>query len=325
MKTTKLYPLQFEPQYEYRLWGGNNFSTLFKRAIPGKQLGESWEISGLKEKPSFVSNGVFKGESILSLMEQFPKALLGESVLDRFGKQFPLLIKFIDAKKPLSVQVHPNDRLAQERHQCFGKNEMWYIVDATQGAELTLGFQEPLTKEAFKKRQAECRIEEVLHCENIQKGDAIHVPAGLLHAIGGGILLAEIQQASDITYRVHDYNRIDPKTGEKRILHRELALDAIDFNLPQQKVLAFEEKTTGPNPLVKCPSFTTELLNLAGELDLDYSTRKAFTVLLCVEGECSLVSEGDSFTLTQGDSLLLPAELALVHLNGSGRLLAVTV
>ena len=202
MKKTELYPLQFVPQYKSRLWGGNKFNTLFNRHAEGHQLGESWEISGLKKRPSVVLNGAFKEQSLRTLIEQFPQALLGKKVLDRFGQNFPLLVKFIDAKAPLSVQVHPNDALAKERHNCFGKNEMWYVVEAETSAELILGFKNKLTKERFSHLQSEESLQIELHAEKVKKGDVVSVPAGLLHAIGGGVLLAEIQQASDITYRV---------------------------------------------------------------------------------------------------------------------------
>lgn len=325
MKTTELYPLQFVPQYDYRLWGGNNFTTLFKRSVPGEQLGESWEISGLKNKPSMVSNGRLAGQSLVELIEQFPEALLGEDVLARFGAQFPLLIKFIDAKKPLSVQVHPNDELAQERHQCFGKNEMWYVVDAAPKAEITLGFKQPLSKAEFQKKQTQGTIEEALLCQKVQKGDAIHVPAGLLHAIGGGILLAEIQQASDITYRVHDYDRIDTKTGQKRTLHNELALDAIDFSLPQQNLLSFDQTPNVSNPLIACSYFTTDLIVLEKQYSLDLRSRNAFTVLICVEGTATLNVKEVSLEVTLGGVVLIPAELDTVSITGTGRLLSVTI
>ena len=325
MKTTKLYPLQFEPQYQYRLWGGNNFSTLFKRAIPGKQLGESWEICGLKEKPSIVSNGVFKGESILSLMEQFPKALLGESVLNRFGKQFPLLIKFIDAKIPLSVQVHPNDELAKERHNSFGKNEMWYILDAEPDAELIMGFNQEIDKQQYQKLLKENRVEEVLHREKVSAGDVVYIPTGRIHAIGGGVLLAEIQQSSDITYRVYDYNRVDAQTGKTRELHNDLALDALDFSVQKTHKIDYSKKVNQVNTIVETPYFNTSFLSVNGTLKREYPNCDSFRILMCVSGSLSINYAEEEYPLANGSCLLIPAAIEQLSIQGKGDCLEVFV
>lgn len=325
MKKTELYPLQFVPQYKSRLWGGNKFNTLFNRNAEGHQLGESWEISGLKKRPSIVSNGSLKEQNLRALIEQFPEALLGQKVLDRFGQNFPLLIKFIDAKAPLSVQVHPNDTLAKERHNCFGKNEMWYVVEAETDAELVLGFKHRLTKERFSHLQSKENLEKELHAEKVKKGDAISVPAGLLHAIGGGVLLAEIQQASDITYRVYDYDRIDEKTGAKRELHQELAVDAIDFTLDKQGIVAYNQKINLPNPLVKTPYFTSAFLPIDGSYTIDYSKREAFSILICVEGRVTVTANSHLLSLDKGQCALIPAALNKVDLEGKAQLLEVTV
>ena len=325
MKKTELYPLQFVPQYKSRLWGGKKFNTLFNRNVEGHPLGESWEVSGLKKMPSIVHNGSFKGQSLHSLIEQFPEAILGKRVLEQFGQNFPLLIKFIDARLPLSVQVHPNDALAKARHNCFGKNEMWYVLEAEPSAELVLGFKNKLTKERFSQLQSDASLEKELHTEKVKKGDVISVPAGLLHAIGGGILLAEIQQASDITYRVYDYDRVDEKTGAKRELHQELALDAINFSLEKQGVVPYDQKTNHPNTLVKTPYFTTAFLSLDGLYSMDYSNRKAFSVLICVEGKLSVTANDHSLSLEKGQCILIPAALNEIVFQGKGQLLDVTV
>lgn len=325
MKKTELYPLQFVPQYKSRLWGGNKFNSCFNRNAEGHQLGESWEISGLKKRPSIVLNGSLKEQNLRSLIKQFPEALLGKEVLDRFGQNFPLLIKFIDAKAPLSVQVHPNDVLAKERHNCYGKNEMWYVVEAEAKAELTLGFKIKLTKERFSDLQKEENLEKELHVEKVKKGDVVSVPAGLLHAIGGGVLLAEIQQASDITYRVYDYDRVDEKTGAKRVLHQELALDAIDFTLDKQGIIPYEQKTNYSNPLVNTPYFTTNFLPVDGSCKIDYSKRASFSVLICVEGTLTIEGNAPLLPLQKGQCALIPAALNEVNLKGKAQLLEVTV
>ena len=325
MKKTELYPLQFVPQYKSRLWGGNKFNTQLNRNAEGNQLGESWEISGLKKRNSIVLNGSLKDQSLRALIKQFPEALLGKKVLDRFGQNFPLLIKFIDAKAPLSVQVHPNDSLAKERHNCFGKNEMWYVVEAENKAELILGFKDKLTKERFSHLQSNENLEKELHVEKVKKGDVVSVPAGLLHAIGGGVLLAEIQQASDITYRVYDYDRVDHKTGAKRELHQELALDAIDFTLDKQGVVSYEQKTNHLNTLVKTPFFTTAFLPIDGSYTMDYSKREAFSILICVEGRVTITANFHLLSLEKGQCALIPASLNEVVLQGNAEVLDITI
>lgn len=284
-------------------------------------MGDLWS----KKRPSVVLNGAFKEQSLRTLIEQFPQALLGKKVLDRFGQNFPLLVKFIDAKAPLSVQVHPNDALAKERHNCFGKNEMWYVVEAETSAELILGFKNKLTKERFSHLQSEESLQKELHAEKVKKGDVVSVPTGLLHAIGGGVLLAEIQQASDITYRVYDYDRVDEKTGAKRELHQELALDAIDFTLDKQGVLSYDQKTNRLNTLVETPYFTTAFLPIDGAYTLDYSKREAFSILICVEGTLTVTVNSHLLSLEKGQCTLIPAALNQVALQGKAQILDVTI
>ena len=325
MKKTELYPLQFVPQYQYRLWGGNNFNAVFNRKVEGNQLGESWEISCLKDKASVVLNGPLKGRQLLDLIEQAPEAILGEKSMRRFGKNFPLLIKFIDAKSPLSVQVHPNDVLAKERHNCLGKSEMWYVVEAEENATLTLGFNAAVSRAQFEQHQKENTLEKILHKVHVKKGDVVSVPAGLLHAIGGGVLLAEIQQASDITYRVFDHNRIDEKTGAKRELHHELALDAIDFTLEKQAVLSVPKIINKKHLLVDSPYFKTTFISVEKQYTLSYFERACFSVLICVAGEITLSNQAFTLNLTKGQSVLIPAVIEEVKLLGKGDLLEVTV
>ena len=325
MKKTELYPLQFVPQYQYRLWGGNNFNAVFNRKVEGNQLGESWEISCLKDKASVVLNGPLKGHQLLDLIEQAPEALLGKKSLLLFGKSFPLLVKFIDAKSPLSVQVHPNDALAKERHNCLGKSEMWYVVEAEENATLTLGFNAAVTRDQFKQHQKENTLEEILHTVQVNKGDVVSVPAGLLHAIGGGVLLAEIQQASDITYRVYDHDRIDEKTGTKRELHHDLALDAIDFTLGKQAVLSVPKAVNKNHLLVDSPYFKTTFISVEKQYTLSYLNRASFSILICVDGEITLSNQAFTFVLTKGQTVLIPAVIEEVRLQGKADLLEVTL
>lgn len=325
MKKTELYPLQFVPQYEYRLWGGDKLNAILNRDIEGNKIGESWEISAVEGAPSIVADGPFKGLSLPELIERNPEALLGKTVVEQHGKNFPLLIKFIDAKIPLSVQVHPNDELAKERHNSLGKNEMWYIMEAEKEAELILGFNKKIDPASYASALNENRIEELLHRVNIQKGEAVYVPAGLVHAIGGGIVLAEIQQTSDITYRVYDYNRIDAKTGTKRALHQDMAIKAINFDLEQQEVLQIEEKPNQSNLFLDTPFFKTAFLVVEESIKLDYKTRDAFSVLICVEGEANLMANDNPLMITKGQTILIPAAQEGIHLKGKAKFLEVTL
>ena len=325
MSNVSLPPLRFIPQYQYRLWGGSFLNEKLHKDCPKEQIGESWEISAVEGSPSYVANGPFKGLSLPELIKRNPEALLGKAVVEQHGKNFPLLIKFIDAKIPLSVQVHPNDELAKERHNSLGKNEMWYIMDAEKEAELILGFNKKIDAASYASALNENRIEEILHRVNIRKGDAVYVPAGLVHAIGGGIVLAEIQQTSDITYRVYDYNRIDAKTGTKRALHQDLAIKAINFDLEQQEVLQIEEKPNQSNLFLDTPFFKTAFLVVEESIKLNYKTRDAFSVLICVEGEASLMANDHSLMITKGQTVLIPAALEEILLKGKATFLEVTL
>jgi mannose-6-phosphate isomerase len=210
-----LYPLKFTPISKYRLWGGNKLNTFLNKGFTGDNNGESWEISDVKGDETKVANGEFSGKTLKELSKQFKGKLLGNNVYETFGTEFPLLIKFIDAKTPLSIQVHPHDHIAKERHNSFGKNEMWYIMDADDNAEIIVGFNKQLDKKTYSEYLENNNVLEVLNSVKTKAGDAFNIPTGRVHAIGAGVLLAEIQQTSDITYRIYDYDRVDKTTGEK--------------------------------------------------------------------------------------------------------------
>ncbi|MCL4162945.1 UNVERIFIED_CONTAM: hypothetical protein GTU68_029289, partial [Idotea baltica] len=222
-----IYPLKFIPILKERLWGGTKLRDVLGKPIESDITGESWEISTVKGDVSIVSNGEFADISLQNLIDQYPEELLGKRVLERFGKEFPILIKFIDAKQDLSIQLHPNDELARKRHNSFGKTEMWYIMDADSDAKLIVGFNKDISKSEYSKSLEENRLLELLNYEKVKEGDTFFINTGKIHAIGAGVLLAEIQQTSDVTYRVFDFNRKD-KNGDLRELHTELARDAID-------------------------------------------------------------------------------------------------
>ena len=302
-----LTPLRFEPIYCYRIWGGDKLKTVLHKEYRNESIGESWEISSVFGFETLVCEGVHEGRSLKQLIGEFKGDLVGNKVYKTFGKEFPLLIKYIDAAKPLSIQVHPNDQLARERHDSFGKNEMWYVMQTDPGAELIIGFNRDIDKREYQDLLDHDRLMEVMNAQKVKAGDAFYIPTGRVHAIGGGVLLAEIQQTSDVTYRIFDYNRVDKKTGKKRELHNELALDAIDFNRPDRYHTAYEKRSNEPNELVHSPYFKTNFIPLEGELRLDHSTMDSFVIYMCVRGNAKLHFQGISYSLKLGQTLLIPS------------------
>lgn len=296
-----LYPLQFKPRLKEYLWGS-----------------EKWEVSAVPGDVSMVAGGFLKGNSLAELVEVYMGDLVGDKVFDRFGEEFPLLIKQIDARDRLSVQVHPTDELAA-RFGKRGKTEMWYIVSCRPGAHLFVGFREGVTREIYQAAVANGSVGELLNKEAVQPGDAFFIPAGTVHAIGEGIVLAEIQQTSDVTYRIFDWNRTDAD-GRPRELHTELALEAIDFSAPVRRM-------TGCPPtgeaalLVESPYFTANVVDVAGVAERSLSSRDSFTAYICTAGEVKLKTDGGEATMKADDVLLVPASLDEITLEGSGRLL----
>lgn len=321
-----LYPLKFNPVFKYRIWGGNKLKTVLNKQYEHDNIGESWEISSVEGDETLVANGTFLGYTIKQLIAEFKSDLVGTSVYDKFGEEFPLLIKFIDAATPLSIQVHPNDELAKKRHNSFGKEEMWHIIEADTDAELTVGFKNNITKSEFKKRIKNTTITDVLNIEKVKEGDTYHIKGGIIHAIGAGVLLAEIQQTSDITYRIYDYDRIDAKTGEKRALHTELALDAIDFNIYNTYKTAYNTTINTNNPLVYAPFFKTNFIPVNGILQKDYSKIDSFIIYICVNGTLTINTNNHSNTIQKGECILIPACFKMVTLKAeSAKLLEVYI
>lgn len=302
-----MYPLKFTPILKQTLWGGN-------KIIPFKHLdsdltgvGESWEISGVEGDGSVVVNGPDKGIDLTGMVRKYREELVGEANYLRFGDKFPLLIKFIDAKQDLSIQVHPNDQLAGKRHHSFGKTEMWYVIGADGGAKLRSGFSEQITPKEYKERVHNNTITDVLQEYEIKAGDVFFLPAGRIHSIGAGAFIAEIQQTSDITYRIYDFNRKDAD-GKTRELHTELAREAIDYEVLDNYRTLYEAVKDEPVELVACPYFTTSLYDMTEEICCDYSELDSFVILICVEGSCRLRdNEKNEITLQAGETVLLPA------------------
>lgn len=312
-----IYPVTFYPILKERIWGGVKLKTELGKDIPGDNIGESWEISGVEGDVSVVANGPLQGKSLQELIEAHPEAWLGKEVVTQFGAQFPILIKFIDAATDLSIQVHPDDKLAEERHGSFGKNEMWYIMDADRDSRLILGFEEEVSKAEYKERLNNGELQEILMELPVKRGDAFFIHAGLVHAIGGGILLAEIQQTSDITYRLYDYDRKDAE-GNSRELHTELALDAIDFKAIKPTAVEYPRKSNASNNLINTPFFKTEYVHVDGKLELFSNPRKSFTILMGVGGNANISTDLGDFELRKGNTLLIPAITSKLALEANG-------
>ena len=320
-----MYPLKFEPILKQTLWGGD-------KIIPFKHLdetlpnvGESWEVSAVEGSESVVANGADKGYTLPEMVRKYKDELVGEANYARFGNKFPLLIKFIDAKLDLSIQVHPGDELAKKRHNSFGKNEMWYVIAADKGAKLISGFSEEITPKEYKDRVHNGTFAEVLQTCTIEPGDVFYVPAGRVHGIGAGAFVAEIQQTSDITYRIFDYNRKD-KDGKSRDLHTSQAMDAINFSDVQDDFRTeYERIRNEPVEMVASPYFTTSVYDMTGEITCDYSELDSFVIFICVEGSCRLTDDNQNeITLRAGETVLLPAavqEVTIVPEGGSVKLL----
>ncbi len=308
--SSTLYPLRFKTIFKDKIWGGSKIKTVLgKDFSPLPNCGETWELSAVAEEPSVIENGVFAGTDLSALVKKHGAELLGKKNLERFGTEFPLLIKFIDANADLSIQVHPDDSLAKERHQCSGKTEMWYILAADEAARLNVGFNKAVTKEEYLDYLNKGKITDILHYETVDAGDVFHLPAGRIHYIGKGILLAEIQQTSDITYRIYDFDRKDAK-GNKRELHTELALDAIDFSVSDNYKTTYTYEENIPVTLVDCPYFTTDLFVLTDEIELDYSETDMFRIFMVVEGDVMMTTgTNTSELLTFGDVVLIPASV----------------
>jgi len=324
-----LYPLKFYPILKERIWGGARLETLLGKNLEGrKNIGECWEISAVEENLSVVSNGYLEGNDLQDLIEIYMGELLGEKVFDRFGLEFPLLIKYIDAHDDLSIQVHPSDEVAEERHHANGKTEMWYALEGEGNGMLINGFDKDTNQDEFLGKLEDNSLGELFHYEKVSKGDVFYIPAGRVHAIGKGNLLAEIQQTSDVTYRIFDYLRVD-KEGKQRELHLDLALDVIDYSKVQEPRSEYSLSKNVPVGLVKCPYFETNMLVVDLPLPRDYYPLDSFVILMGVEGVFRIEGQGfDPETIYKGETVLIPASLTnlnLVPVNGETRILEIYI
>jgi len=313
-----LYPLKFKPVLKERIWGGNKLTTLFNKSASEEKIGESWELCGFPEEDSVVSNGYLAGNTITELIEVYMGELVGDAVYDNYGLNFPLLFKIIDAQDKLSIQVHPDDEVAAERHNSFGKTEMWYVLEAEENAELIAGFNQECTKEKYNDSLKNNSVEDLLQKISVKKGDVIYIPAGLVHAIGKGILLAEIQQSSDVTYRIYDYNRKDDK-GNHRQLHIEEALDVINFDSKENPIISYEKKLNEIVELYSCDYFTTNYISFDSEVVRNYGDIDSFKVYMCTEGFFNILSDGNYTPVNIGETVLIPASMSEVVFIPDGK------
>lgn len=318
----KFYPLQFQPILKDRIWGGTKLRTYLNKPISSEITGESWEISTVENDVSIVVNGSFKGKSLNEIINQFPKEILGTRVYEQFGSQFPLLFKYLDAREDLSIQVHPNDELAKKRHNSFGKTEMWYVMQADKEARLIVGFKKDSSQEEYIQHLENKTLLNILDSKKVQKGDVFFLDTGTVHAIGAGTVIAEIQQTSDITYRLYDFERVDAN-GNKRELHIDLALDAINYEAVQAE-RKYEKKENTSNEIATCRYFTTNFIPLDGTVKMA-SKKESFRVLMCVEGEFDLNLNETNYRYKTGDTVLIPAYTDGFTLLGKASILEIYI
>jgi mannose-6-phosphate isomerase len=310
----QLYPLKFKPILKERIWGGSRLKEIFGKKSSIEKCGESWELSAVQGEVSVVTNGFLKDNSLEEIIEIYMGDLVGEKVYDLFGMEFPLLIKFIDANDNLSIQVHPNDDLALQRHDSYGKTEMWYVMESKPGAQLISGFNKPVSKEEYLQSVENNTLESILNKVDVISGDSFFIPAGRVHAIGAGILLAEIQQTSDVTYRIYDYNRKDANS-KTRELHTDLAVDAIDYSFEKNVKTSYSDIPNQPVKLASCVYFTTQKIVLTKAIIRDFSNLDSFVIYICCSGKLNIQYEGnEKLSVVAGETVLIPALIAEIAL-----------
>lgn len=320
--SSKIYPLQFKPILKERIWGGTKLKTVLDKPIVSAITGESWEISTVEGDISVVANGVLTGESLNDLINQNPEVILGIAVYKKFGKQFPLLFKYLDAREDLSIQVHPNDELAKKNHNSFGKTEMWYIMQADQESKIIVGFKEKSSPTHFLEKLNNKTVLSILDQVKVKTGDVFFLETGTIHALGAGNLIAEIQQTSDITYRVYDFDRMDA-AGNKRELHIDLALEAINYNTVDARK-EYKKEVNISNAIVDCPYFTTNFMPLDGTISIA-KNGNSFTVYMCVEGVFEIEYENSNYHYKLGDTILIPAAMKSYFISGKASILEIYI
>ena len=318
----KFYPLQFEPIFKERIWGGEKLKTVLNKAILSNNIGESWELSTVKGDVSMIANGEWKGKSLMDAINEFPNEILGTLVYKRFGTEFPLLFKYLDAREDLSVQVHPNDALAKKRHNSFGKTEMWYIMQADSDSRILVGFKEKSNAQQYLGSLESKTLLSLLDDIKVKEGDVFFLETGTVHAIGAGLVVAEIQQTSDITYRLYDFDRVDAN-GNTRELHVDLALEAINYDVINTK-REFLKISNQSNIVVDCPYFTTNFIPLDGKIYFS-KVDTSFTVYMCIEGNFEIMFEETKYKYIKGDTVLIPAAMNTFSMTGKASILEIYI
>ncbi|MBQ0023067.1 MAG: class I mannose-6-phosphate isomerase [Prevotellaceae bacterium] len=321
MASNTIYPLLFENNLHTIVWGGERIAK-WKNIDTTKEdnknqdldyahIGESWEVSAVPSSMSVVSNGIHAGRNLPDVIAEHPVEILGESVATQYGNKLPLLVKFIDANKDLSIQVHPDDEMAQQEHGKFGKTEMWYVIDAKPGAYLYAGFKNELTPEEYKRKVEDGTITDALAKHEVKKGDVFYIPAGRVHAICEGVFIAEVQQSSDVTYRIYDYNR-PGMDGKPRELHTELAAKALDYKVHDEYRTIYADKNSCANRCIDSPFFNVRVVDIDAPFHRNLIKYDSFIISMCIKGNCTLKmrSSGDEIVLKEGNSCLIPASIA---------------
>lgn len=320
MAETSLYPLKFRPIFKDKLWGGQKIRTVLGKDFGNlPNCGETWELSGVHGNISVTKNGPLRGEDLRSILSREKAALVGRKNYETYGDEFPLLIKFIDANQDLSIQVHPDDELAAKRHDSKGKTEMWYVMQADAGSSLISGFSQEVDQASYMDHFENGQLTKILNREEVEADDVFFLPAGRVHTIGQGLLIAEIQQTSDITYRIYDFDRVDA-AGNKRELHVEEALDAIDYKKYDQYKTSYEDRLNDRVILEQCEFFTTNKLTLDQSMTVDLPDLDSFKIYICLEGEAEFAyGHGKSETIGLGEVLLIPAVMTNYEIEPKGR------
>ena len=316
--------MSFKKKFIPKIWGGEKLEKFFSCKSFEKNYGESWEISVIKDFESVVNNGAFKNKKLNKLIEKYPIEILGSSVYNKYGLNFPLLIKFIDVNQPLSIQVHPNNEKARVRHNSLGKSEMWFIIETEKNANLSLGFNKKVDKNIFNKNLKNKTLDKILNSFRVEPKDAFYVPAGTIHALNGKMLLLEVQQSSDITYRIYDYERLDPKTGKKRKLHIKSAISSINFSENKYEKINYDVNENKLNPIIENNFFKIYFLKIKGEEIQKIFMNSSFWILVCLEGFLTVNYKNEKYSFEKGVTFLIPAVVNKINIEGCGEIIAIT-
>ena len=316
--------MSFKKKFIPKIWGGEKLEKFFSCKSFEKNYGESWEISVIKDFESVVNNGSFKNKKLNKLIEKYPIEILGAGVYNKYGLKFPLLIKFIDVNKPLSIQVHPNDEKARIRHNSYGKSEMWFIIETEKNANLSLGFNKKIDKNIFNENLNNKTVDKILNSFKVEPRDAFYVPAGTVHVLKGKMLLLEVQQSSDITYRIYDYERLDPKTGKKRKLHINLAISSINFSENKNEKIKYQSIENKLNPITESAFFKSYYLKINGKESQEICMYSSFWILVCIDGFFSISYKSKKYSFKKGETFLIPAILKTINIEGCGEIIGIT-